>query len=153
LLSLFLLTTGEDNHESPSLPGSFLEDVKVVNQRIGKEQWSLVTKKATISEDGDTASLQDVTVRLPAEEMTVEADSGLYNILSRDLALTGNITAVTDSYVIKTESANLTAEKGELSTDDRVVVESRGFRIEGHGLRAAEKKSVRLLRDVKALFF
>jgi LPS export ABC transporter protein LptC len=132
---------------------SFLEGVTVVNQRSGKLQWSFTTDRAVISEDGAAASMQAVTINIPATGMTVKADSGVYDIDTRDVALTGNITAQAEDYVLRTGSVSLRTDEGVLSTDDRVVLEGEGFRIEGQGLRADQKQRVRLLRDVNAVFF
>lgn len=132
---------------------SFLEDVRVVNTHAGERRWTLLTKRASIAEGGETARMEEVTVELPEEEMTVTADSGLYHVSSRDLTLDGNIRAVTPDYTITTSSMSLSSGKAEITADDRVVLESDGFRIEGYGLRAEERRAVRLERDVKAVFF
>ena len=133
-----------------------MEDVSVVNRKNGRRQWSLNTKKATFPGNGDTARMQGVTLIIPEEGMTVRADSGLYNMQNGDLLLTGNVTARTADYSIRSGSINIqSGQAGEdvLSTEEKVVVESRGFRIEGLGLVAKPQHKVRLLRDVRAVFF
>jgi LPS export ABC transporter protein LptC len=132
---------------------SFLEGVRVVNQRSGKLQWSFATDKAVISEDGATARMQAVTITIPGRGMTVEADSGAYDIDTRDVTLAGNVRARTEDYVIETGSVSLRTDEGVLFTDDTVVLEGKGFRIEGRGLRADQDQRVRLLGDVNAVFF
>ena len=138
---------------------SFMEDVSVVNRKNSRRQWSLNTKKATFPGNGDLARMQGVTLIIPEEGMTVRADSGLYNMQNGDLLLTGNVTARTADYSIRSGSINIQSgqagQTGEdvLSTEEKVVVESRGFRIEGLGLVAKPQHKVRLLRDVRAVFF
>jgi len=143
----------QDNNVDRALSESRLEDVRVVNKRSGEPQWTLLTKRAVLAEDGGAARMEDVTVEIPDEGMTVTADSGVYDVDNRDLSLAGNIRAVTSGYTITTSSMSLSSAKGELATDDRVVLEGDGFRIEGDGLRTGEQRTVRLRKNVKAIFF
>jgi LPS export ABC transporter protein LptC len=152
LLSVFMLKN-QDGPKQTAPAQSYLEDVKVVNKRTGHQQWTLLTRRAVISDRGDTARIEDVTVRLPAEGMVVQAESGVYGMDSRELTLSGEIRALADGYVIRTGSIRLDAEKGLITTDDEVVLEGDGFRIEGRGLRAEQDRKVRLEKDVKAVFF
>jgi LPS export ABC transporter protein LptC len=152
-LSLFiyvLVTSSEQDMAKLGIsPGSFMEDVSVVNRDSGALQWSLMTKRALISKDGGSAKMQDVTLTLHSEDMTVLANSGLYNIDSNDLFLSGDVNAETDNYTIKTDTAILKNET--LSTNSKVMIEGQGFRIEGTGLKAFQKK-VTLQNDVTAVF-
>lgn len=144
-----------ERHEVKPAAGmeSFMEQVGVISKKDGEHLWSLNTKKAAFSEDGKTAGMEGVTLYIPAEGMTVNADSGLYDIENRDLQLRGNVRAVAEDFTIKTESIGIWSDAGELSTDDRVSVESQKFNIEGTGLRAGQRHKVRLLREIKAVFF
>ena len=150
-LSIYLLVKsgGQGKVKFDISPGSFMEDVSVVNRKSGDRQWSLVTKRALLSEDGSTANMMDVTLTLPSEGMTVNSNYGLYSMDSNDLALSGNVNAVTERYTIKTDTAILKNET--ISTDDKVVIEGKGFRINGKGLKAFQKR-IRLLNDVTAVF-
>jgi LPS export ABC transporter protein LptC len=153
LITVLMYAPGKQSgHEQVASPGSFMEDVRVVNMKDGVHRWSLSTDRTVLSEDGSLARMMRVTLKLPSEEMTVRADSGLYDTDSNDLSLSGNISAETNNYTIRTESVLLRSKNEEISSDDDVVIEGDGFRIEGKGLSAANK-TVRLLRDVKAVFF
>lgn len=152
LLSIFMFKK-QDGPKETARAQSYLEDVKVVNTRTGHQQWTLLTKRAVLSDRGDAASMQEVTVRLPAEGMVVEAERGVYNMDSRDLTLSGRIRALAAGYVIRTGSIRLDADKGQITTADEVVLEGDGFRIEGRGLHAEQDRKVRLERDVKAVFY
>lgn len=151
-VSIFTLKEPE-SFRNEAVAQSFLEDITVLNQRTGKLQWSLTTDKAVISRDGDKARMQAVTMNIPGRGMTVDADSGVYDMDTRDVTLTGNVRARTEDFVIKAALVRLRPDEGELSADDRVVLEGEGFMIEGNGLEANTKQKVRLLRDVKAVFY
>lgn len=151
LLSAIVLEKHSSNKFTVTVE-SFMENVRVVNKKHGEHQWSLNTAKATFAENGDTARMQTVTLFIPKEGMTVEADSGLYDFNSGDLRLTGNVKAKTGDYLIRTGSINIRPDKEEISTDGRVFLEGRGLRIEGQGLRTKPQHKIRLLGNVKALF-
>jgi LPS export ABC transporter protein LptC len=149
LICLLFKSGGQSENKFGISVGSFMENVSVVNRKSGDRQWSLKTKRALLSEDGSTAEMKDVILTLPSEEMTVLADSGLYNMDSNDLSFSGDVKAVTEKYTIRTDTARL--KKETISSDDKVVIEGRGFRINGTGLKASQKK-IRLLNDVTAVF-
>jgi LPS export ABC transporter protein LptC len=150
-LSIYFLvaSSGQETVKLGIAQGSFMEDVRVVNRDSGALRWSLMTKRALISEDGGSAKMQDVTLTLHSEGMTVLANSGLYNIDNNDLSLSGGVNAVTNNYTIKTDMASLKNEM--LSSNSKVKIEGEGFKIEGMGLRAFQKK-VNLQNDVTAIF-
>jgi LPS export ABC transporter protein LptC len=151
-LLFFPMLKQHGKEKKPVVLESFLENVEVVNKKAGEHQWSLLAKKVTISEDENIAKMHTVTVNLPRQGMTVKADSGSYNIDSKDLTLTGNIKAETDGYVVRTEQITLQSDKDELSAEDRVIIKGKRFRIEGTGLKVIQQK-VRILSNVNAVFF
>lgn len=138
-----------DSLPPASAAGSFLEDVQVVHREEGREVWSLLSAKTTISSDGSTAGMREVTVRLPGRGLTVTAEKGSFNLESSDLSLEGNVTASTEDFTVSTARVMLASATGELATDDVVVIKGTGFTIKGKGLRAYDDK-VRLLEDVRA---
>jgi LPS export ABC transporter protein LptC len=133
-------------------PGSSLEDVRGVNRKDGVLQWLLNTDNAILSEDRRTARLSVVEMNLPSEGMTINSVAGVYDMESGDLTLNGDVTARTNHYVLSTDNLSLMSDKAEVYTDDRVLIEGDGFKIEGLGLKAYQQK-VHLLNDVKAVFF
>jgi LPS export ABC transporter protein LptC len=143
---------GKAERKPQAEAGTFMEDVVVTNKREGVSQWAVSTRKAWLSEDGKSARMDSVTVVIPDREMTIVADSGIYNMETMDLTLSGNINAATDDYTIKADSAELSGDRDEISSDGMVVVEGKGFRVEGTGLRAGSENGARLLGDVRAEF-
>lgn len=128
--------------------GSSIEGLKIVNREKGRPLWSFTATKAALSENGRTARLDKVRVKFAERNIEVEAGGGLYGMEDKDLSLGGGITAKTENYTITTDSVRL-LKGGELVTDDRVVMEGKGVRVEGQGFRA--KDSAWVLKNVTAL--
>lgn len=131
---------------------SYMEDVKVVSREDGEPRWALSSEKAFITEDGETARMQRVTVVIPAQGMTVTADAGTYEMAGRRLDLEGNITATADDYTISTGHADVQSPGGEISAEGPVAIRGRKFSIAGKGL-LARGEEIRILEDVRAEFY
>lgn len=139
--------------QSEEISGSFMEDVRVVNRKSGAHQWTLNALEVLIPTGGEPSRLSDVSVELPEQGMRVVSDSGLYDFQTRNLVLLGNIRARTDDYIIKMDSIYVESEKGELSSPDKVIIESETFRIEGQGFVANSNRKVVFNKNVKATIF
>lgn len=131
---------------------SVMEDVKVVSRENGNPRWSLSSEKAFIAEDGETASLERVTVFIPAQGMTVTADAGTYEMAGRRLGLEGNITASADDYTINTGRAEVRSPGGEIRAEGPVAIRGKKLNIEGKGL-FTRGEEIRILEDVRAEFY
>jgi len=132
--------------------GTIMNDVTVVSRQDGRVLWSLKTDMANIPEGGSEAFLNDVTVDMPNEGLTVTAEEGLYGLSDGALSLRGGVRAETTQYAITTGSVNLDSESGAITSEDQVVMEGKRYKVQGRGLRALGGK-VWLLNDVKAEFF
>ena len=133
---------------------SSLSDIKVLNIVDSRTLWSATSKKAVFSGDGGTASLSDVAINIPSENARLTASGGQYNLDSNTLSLTGTIKSQVKGFDVKTSSLQI-VPGGKLNTgsNDVVLLQKKGIRIEGQGLEADQKKNVRLDRNVKAIFY
>jgi LPS export ABC transporter protein LptC len=150
--SVFFIEIHEST-ENASISGSFMEDIRVVNRGTGRDRWTLDAQKVEIPPDGKASRLSRVTITLPDHKMDVKSETGVYDLGSRDLTLSGNIEARTEDYVLMTDSIHLKSKTGELTSTDRVVIEGSSFRIEGDGFHTNGGKKVTLKSNVKATFF
>jgi LPS export ABC transporter protein LptC len=125
----------------------------VVNRGTGRDRWTLDAQKVEIYPDGKASRLSRVTITLPEHQMDVESETGVYDLGSRDLTLSGNIEARTEDYVLMTDSIHLKSKTGELTSPGRVVIKGSSFRIEGDGFHTNGGKKVTLKSNVKATFF
>lgn len=148
------LTPGKKNGMTPSAKAeSYMENVSATSKRGSEHLWSLSAKRAVFSEDSKLADMQSVTLFIPREGMTVEAESGTYNIDSRELSLVGGVKAKTEDFVIETSAINVLTDSEEIRSEEKVRLQCSEFTIEGVGLRAGGEGRIRLLKDVNATFF
>lgn len=132
---------------------SYMEGLKIVNKKDGKDSWVISARKATFSRDETVAQMDSVTIDIKKEGAVLNADSGTYNMNTRDLRLEKNIVIHTKDSTISAESLSWSPAGGMLSSDGRVHMQGSKFRIEGEGLTATEDNKVTLTRNVKAIFF
>ena len=133
---------------------SSLSDINVLNVIGNRTLWSATSKKAVFSGDGGTASLSDVDINIPSENARLMASGGQYDLDKNTLSLTGEVKSQVKGFDMKTSSLQI-VPGGKLNTggDDEVLLEKKGIEIEGRGLEADQKRTVRLDRNVKAIFY
>lgn len=151
---LFLmLGTGRDmNGEFKIGEGSFIEDITITQKKNGLTVWTLSASRANFSEDESKAELSEINILLPDNGVVLYADSGLYNLSESSFTTKSVVKAETKDYKITTDSVNYDISSGKINTDGRVVVEGRGFKVEGSGMKSESAQEVKILRDVKATF-
>ncbi len=126
-----------------------MEGVSVVASRDGKVLWKLRTDHAVMPSGGSMARLGTVDMEVPAEGLVIKANSGVYDMASRDLRLAGGVVADTGQLVLHSESAIFNASTGEVVSNDDVLVEGSGFTVKGRGFWARGKE-VRIIEKVEA---
>jgi LPS export ABC transporter protein LptC len=153
LLAFIMLAPGGPDTEGPELAeGTSLDEVSVTRRTADGLEWSLEARHTDLDLDRSAALMRGVSVRLPARDMTVSAETGLYDMDTNDLILSGGVRAVTARYEIITEEVRLAEAHGGIATGDPVLIEGKGFRIRGHGMNASDG-TVKILKDVRADFF
>jgi len=68
---------------------SFFEGVKIVNKKDGATEWVLTAKRADLSRDGKEALLSGVEMNLEKKGISVEAEKGLYDMNTKNVAVDG----------------------------------------------------------------
>jgi LPS export ABC transporter protein LptC len=132
---------------------SFFEGLKIINKKDGVTEWVLTAKRADLSKDGKEALLSGIEMKLEKQGMLVQAEKGLYNMETKNVAIDGVITARNENYVITTSQALIDSGGGILETEGEVTVEGKRFNLEGKGLQADNnEQKVRILNNVKATF-
>lgn len=157
LFSLFFYVSGDRGRTEVGVSqvgDSYMEGVRIVNRKNGKQDWVLMADRADITADGRVAYLKKIEMKIEGRRMTVYADNGSYDIAGKNLTLEGRTVARGDSYSITSQNVKFTSAKDNLATDGKVYIEGKNFRVDGKGMavdNAAHK--VRILRDVKAVFY
>jgi LPS export ABC transporter protein LptC len=132
---------------------SFFEGLKIINKKDGVTEWLLTAKRADLSKDGKEALLSGIEMKLEKQGMIVQAEKGLYNMETKNVAIDGIITAHNENYVITTSQALIDSGGGILETEGEVTVAGKSFNLEGKGMQADNnEQKVRILNDVKATF-
>ncbi|MCE5194202.1 MAG: LPS export ABC transporter periplasmic protein LptC [Nitrospiraceae bacterium] len=131
---------------------SFIEGLKIVQKKNGNNIWVLNAKRADIVEKENKAMLSNIEILITEKEMKIRAADGLYDMSGKKFTLLGNIIADTKDYTIIANTAEWTSN-GEIKTKGDVKIEGRRFTIQGVGIEANSGQKVRILKDVKAVFY
>ncbi|HYA27060.1 MAG TPA: LPS export ABC transporter periplasmic protein LptC [Thermodesulfovibrionales bacterium] len=156
ILFLFFVFSGDREYKrdlSVSRANSYIQGLKIVNKKNGVDMWVMNARKADFTKDETQARMDSVSMDFTKEGAVVNADSGIYNLNSKDLLLEKNVTIQTKDSIIHAKSLAWNASQGTLTTDSRILMEGTKCTIEGDGLAATEDNKVTLMRNVKATFF
>jgi len=160
-LSLFISSViffynGEGDHrKDPAISriGSYIEGLRIVNKRNGMDSWVITAKRADFTGDGMEARMSSVTIDIIKDGVVVNADRGTYNMNTKGLSLNSNIRILIRDSVISAERLSWDPASRILTSDNKVRMNGKRFKIEGEGLVATEDQKVKLTKDVRAIFF
>lgn len=156
LLSLFIILFKSEKEARIDMQikgESFIEGLKITHKNNGKPLWVLTAKRADLSENGDTAHLSGIVMNLEEKNMTIYADSGNYDLSSKNIYIEGPVTAKNTSYSLTTENVEIDAAAGILKTKGQVNIEGKKFNLQGTGMNIDNtEQKVRITNDVKATF-
>ncbi len=151
LLGVFVIYSGYDKDTTPKLrlaDRSQLEDVTITQKRDGILKWTLDAKKAVFQSDREVR-LSDMRVQLPDKGLVLTAESGIYDMESRDFTIEGTVKASTDKFDIVSGALRWDADRSELHTGEQVTIVGKNFVVQGEDLvattdRATLRKNVRV---------
>jgi LPS export ABC transporter protein LptC len=156
LLALsYLLFSGEKEYRMGSSikANSYIEGLRIVHKKNGTDSWVISAKKADFTRDETVAKMSTVTVDAKKEGIILNADSGTYNLTTREILLEDNIKIRIKDSVISAKSLSWDPSREMLTSPDRVRMDGKNFRIEGDGLVATQDQKLKLTRNVQATFF
>ncbi|MDA8082140.1 MAG: LPS export ABC transporter periplasmic protein LptC [Nitrospiraceae bacterium] len=156
LIFLFFLIVRDEKEVLPSASGngeSFLEGVRIIQKKDGKEIWVVTARRADITGNGDRANLSDIEVKVREKGATITADKGLYDMKEKKLTITGPVTARDKDYTITARDVEFDNATGALKTDKDVRMEGKKFVLTGTGLLADNnEQKIRILKNVTATY-
>lgn len=132
---------------------SFIEGLEILYRKNGKAIWKLNARQADFTDDENMVDLSNLTVTVQENGMTFYADTGRYDLLSRNFIINSDIQAEAEDYRIITSSLDYDASSGNAKTDERIIVEGKKFKVEGKGMTLDSEQKVRIRNDVKATFY
>jgi len=152
-VALFIvLKAGRENGGDIQVKGSsFLENLTIVQKKNGQPVWTLTASRADFKENEDKAELSDINLVMEKDHITLQADKGLYDLSERSFTTDSAVKAMSRDYRITADSIDYEVASGMIQTQGRIQLESKGFRVEGEGMKS-EADKVRILNDVKATF-
>jgi LPS export ABC transporter protein LptC len=155
LLTLLTVYFFQDSDYKPQFrlsENSYMENVKIIQKKAGETR-IVVTADQAIFETETDVKLIALNLFFPEKNLTLTSKTGNYNTTTKNVVVEGDIRANTKGYDIQTNKLNYDASKGELLTNDKVVIigKSRGFYMEGDTLTASGDTAT-LHKNVKAIF-
>lgn len=131
---------------------SYIDGLKVISKKDGTDSWVLAAEKAVLTKDETMAEMNTVTIRLISDNISLNADTGTFNMLTNDLSLNKNVKIHTSGSVISAKDLSWNPSDGTLTTDSEIKMEGAKFRIEGGSMTATQDRKVKLKGKVKATF-
>jgi len=132
--------------------GSFLENLTIVQKKNGQPLWTLTASRADFKENEDKAELSDINLVMEKDHITLQADKGLYDLSEKSFTTDSAVKARSRDYRITADSIDYEVASGMIQTQGRIQLESKGFRVEGEGMKSEADHKVSILNDVKATF-
>jgi LPS export ABC transporter protein LptC len=153
-VALFIvMKSGRENEGDIQLKGgSFIENLTVVQKKNGQPLWTLTASRADFKENEDKAELSDINLVMEKDDITLQADKGLYDLSERSFTTDTAVKARSKDYRITADSIDYEVASGMIQTQGKIHLETKGFRVEGEGMKSEADQKVRILKDVKATF-
>ena len=153
-VALFIvLKAGRENGVDIQVKGSsFLENLTIVQKKDGQPLRTLTASRADFKENEDKAELSDINLVMEKDHVTLQADKGLYDLSGRSFTTDSAVKAMSRDYRITADSIDYEVASGMIQTQGRIRLESKGFGVEGEGMKSEADHKVRILNDVKATF-
>jgi len=135
-----------------------LSQISFVQTRNNLKDWELTAEEAQFYEEGQTASLKNISVVMESDQgapLTLTGDRGQMDAGGKTFSMQGGREPVTvrlnNGYTIKTNSLSWVAESRVIQTEDPVEISGQGVAISGEGMRMfLDRSEVRLMRNVHA---
>jgi len=159
-LALKLGSSGKKGEGLPALPRNVelsLSKIHYTETKDGVKQWDLFADKGEYDKARDVTRLTGVRLVLHERgrsgEITLVSNQADYYNASKDVRLSGNVVARSDSGMeFTTGWASYVAGRSLVVTDDRVRFTDSGMSVTGVGMELSVKsRQVRILKDVTAI--
>ncbi len=147
------LKAGRENGGDIQLTGgSFIENLTVIQKKNGQPVWTLTASRADFKENEDKADLSDINLVMEKDHIMLQADKGLYDLSERSFTTDTAVKARSRDYRITADSIDYEVASGIIQTQGRINLETKGFKVEGEGMKSEADHKVSILNDVKATF-
>lgn len=144
---------GDLKKNSVTSATSYIEGLRIIHRIKGNTIWSIMAKRADFTRDERSARMSSIIIDIKKENMTINAESGVFDLETRDLKLEDNIVLKSKGYEVMLKDLSWNPARGLLTSDQKIAFRGSKFSIEGYGLSATEEQKLKLHRNVRAVFF
>lgn len=152
-LSLLFLKEEDSKRNSLTQATSYIEGLRIVQRINGDAIWSVTAKRADFTKDEKKAMMNSIVINMKKENMTLDAEKGVFDLETRDIKLEDNIVLKSKGYEVTLKDLSWNPSRGLLTSAQKIALKGGRFSIEGEGLSATGEQKLRLHRNVKAIFF
>lgn len=132
---------------------SYIEGLRIIHRIKGDTIWSIMAKRADFTKDEKSAKMSSIVIDVKKENLTINAERGVFDLETRDLKLEDNIVLKSKGYEVTLKDLSWNPARGLLTSDQKIALRGNRFSIEGYGLSATEEQKLRLHKNVRAVFF
>lgn len=138
---------------SPSITGSFMEDL-VINQ-FSEEglNWYAGVKRATLDEKKGLVYLKSVTFQYPDRDFKLFSEMGRYSINKGDLTFTTPVSGRSEKIRFTSGELSYDTEKGIVHAFKGVQIRGDRFEVKGRKARISKEEKIEIEGDIHARFF
>ena len=131
------------------------EGVRYSGAKDGRTEWELEADEAIYNEGDELTKLGGVSVVFFTEEgvnYTLKSKRGNYNAKAGLIEASGEVTVIsTEGLTLSSESLNYSDSTGLITTNDSVLIVSKGLRVSGTGLSIdVSSRRIVVPKDVRA---
>lgn len=150
----FNIYNSEDLKKDSVTPAtSYIEGLRIIHRINGDTIWSIMAKRADFTKDEKSAKMSSIVIDVKKENLTINAERGVFDLETRDLKLEDNIVLKSRGYEVTLKDLSWNPARGLLTSDQKIALRGNRFSIEGYGLSATEEQKLRLHKNVRAVFF
>ncbi len=153
---LIILAYNENSvNINPSYRTSAMKDMFLKHREGNAVKWELTSSGATLPEDRKKIFLKDLSLKIRQDpEINLTSGTGIYEIEQEQVTLEDSVNMHIRDADFNTDTLHWDSRKGTIDTDNKIVFSGRKFQITGAGLLAlVDKQQVRIIHDVKAVFY
>jgi LPS export ABC transporter protein LptC len=153
ILALFLIFLNQEKDydiKSAISENAFMDNVSIIQRKEGAIKLALSAEKAIFVTNHDI-ELNKLSMEFPEKGLILNANSGIYNIETKNLKIDGTINARTKDYQVIADTILWDSTKNEIVSNKKIKIIGKKFFAEGDSLEATADRAT-LKRNVKAIF-
>ncbi len=136
-----------------------IKGLSFTQTETGQLSWELVATEAVLTEKGQKALLQNISVTIPygsGSTLSLQGDEGFVDTENKDFSLwkkTGLMTInLENGYTLQTSGLKWNASQRKIISDGKASISGRSMSVDGNSLSVSmDNQEMTVIGDVKAL--